>query len=32
LFSLLASSGLLLLLASPGISILSAALGPRHHH
>jgi hypothetical protein len=32
LFSLLASSGLLLSLASPGISIPSAALRPRHHH
>jgi hypothetical protein len=32
LFLLLASFGLLLSLASPGISIPSAALGPRQHH
>jgi hypothetical protein len=32
LFLLLASSGLLLSLASPDIIIPSAALGPRHHH
>jgi hypothetical protein len=32
LFLLLASFGLLLSLASPGLSIPSATLGPHHHH